>query len=335
MPYMPALDGIRAIAIMLVLLFHANVPVFPGGNLGVDVFFVLSGFLITRLLLLEWYASGRLDTRRFYWRRIWRLMPPLLVLLALYAIAAPLIWPDYPFHLRDGLMTLLYLGNLGAAFGYTPSQLLHGWSLAVEEQFYLLWPLLLLGAFRLRLPLWQSLLLIYVLMNLWRCWALFGLGIPTGVAYFRPDIHSSGLVLGGVVAASIGRGDKRHVPRWLFWPCCLMGALAVLWPRSDVAHLAFFVPVTELCVAGVLLWLLAYPDDAGGRWLAGTPLVMVGKLSYGLYLYHFPLMKALQLGAWGWPMALLFGSAGALLLATLSYHFVEQPAKRYRLGRYA
>lgn len=163
--YVPALDGLRALAIALVMLFHAGVPFLHGANLGVDIFFVLSGYLIGRLLLAEFRVHAAIDLRRFYRRRLWRLMPPLLLLLALYAVLAPLVWPDYYFHLRDGIELLLYLTDIALVFGDGPQYLLHAWSLGIEERFYLFFPVLLL--FLLRISSYNRLWLFFCC---WRCW---------------------------------------------------------------------------------------------------------------------------------------------------------------------
>ena len=134
-------DKVRAIAVMLVMIFHSSVPLFHGGFLGVDVFFVLSGYLITRILLAELDKTGNIQLLRFYIHRLARLSPPLLLLLLLYLVAAPHFWPDYSWHVRDSLLTAMYLTDYAKALYNVPDMLRHTWSLSVEEHFYLLWPL--------------------------------------------------------------------------------------------------------------------------------------------------------------------------------------------------
>lgn len=170
--YVPALDGLRVVAVALVILFHAGVPFLPGANLGVDIFFVLSGYLIGRLLLAEFRAHAAIDLRRFYRRRLWRLMPPLLLLLALYAALAPLVWPDYCFHLRDGIELLLYVTDIALVFGDGPQYLTHAWSLSIEERFYLLLPVLLL--FLLRVSGWHRLWLFFPFLCSFHCGDFIG-----------------------------------------------------------------------------------------------------------------------------------------------------------------
>ena len=160
LPYNPALDGIRAVAVLAVMLFHGGVSWAPGGFLGVDVFFVLSGYLITTLLLRERVVAGAIDLRRFWLRRIRRLLPALLVLLAAVGVAAPFVVdPAERASLRgDGLAALFYVANWRfvvteqSYFAGVPSLLRHLWSLSVEEQWYLVFPLLLVLALRRRPP---------------------------------------------------------------------------------------------------------------------------------------------------------------------------------------
>ena len=153
-----ALDGLRGVAVLAVLGFHGGVPFMRGGFLGVDVFFVLSGFLITSLLYEEWRRTGAIRLRAFYMRRVLRLLPALILLLlalTIYAIWLP--WPDQRARLRAEIaFTLLYVANWALAFRLVPDLgfLAHAWSLAIEEQFYLVWPLALLLLLRsgVRLP---------------------------------------------------------------------------------------------------------------------------------------------------------------------------------------
>src|SRR5487761_2131823 len=147
--YNQALDGLRAVAIGLVAADHCWVPGFDSGYFGVDVFFVLSGFLITQLLVDEYDSQGQIDLGKFYLRRLLRLTPPLAILLAVYLAVAPTLWPHYGLwpHIRDAALAGLYLADYGRAFWSQPTLLEHTWSLSVEEHFYLLWPfaVLLLG----------------------------------------------------------------------------------------------------------------------------------------------------------------------------------------------
>lgn len=169
MPYVPALDGIRAIAVLLVVFFHAQTPGFHAGYLGVDVFFVLSGFLITSLLLGELASTGGIHLRRFYFRRLARLMPPLIGLIALYLVLAPLVWPEHAHHIRDAFIAGFYLSDYSVVADVHPVMLKHSWSLSIEQHYYLLWPLLLLLIVRFRPKEIIGILFgLYIASTLWR-----------------------------------------------------------------------------------------------------------------------------------------------------------------------
>ncbi|WP_394560701.1 acyltransferase family protein [Aquipseudomonas alcaligenes] len=328
MHYVAGLDGLRALAILLVLLFHSKVPGLPGGNIGVDLFLVLSGFLITSLLLDEQARSGTIALKRFYLRRAWRLTPALLLMLFLYSLLAPLLWPDYFFHLRDVLSVLLYVANLAAAAGYAPEKLLHGWSLGLEEQFYLIWPLMLLAFFRrLSAPmLWRVLLGLYVLLCAWRIWCLYGAEVPGSSAYYRPDLHAGGLVLGAALAAWWRQQKEVSSPAWMGKVGWLSLIVALVSPQADDLHLALFVPLAEMGTALLILSILIGKQEL----FAGRIAIHIGKLSYGLYLFHFPIMLYLVQCRLHWALVFCIGGALSYVLAWLSFNTVELAARRYR-----
>lgn len=335
MSYSPALDGLRSIAILLVLFFHAQVPGLPGANVGVDVFFVLSGYLITRILLAELNSTGNIDLRRFYLQRLLRLTPPLILLLLLYAAVAPQLWPDYYFHARDLVAVLIYQADLALVFGMGPDKMAHAWSLGIEERFYLLWPLVLLGlvALRnLRMAL-AALLAAMVLVSLWRMLALQLWDVSVSEAYYRFDMRIGGLLLGSWLGLWIGCGlpvsEGLLCRRWLLLSWLTLLAAVVLYPTDDKGRLTFGLPLVEVAVLFTLLWLHWRPHGMLGRILAWSPLVYVGQLSYGLYLFHYPAMAYLKL-QWPWWVTLLAGTAVALLLAIFSHHLIERPIRCWR-----
>ena len=169
--YNPAFDGLRAIAALCVIASHCELPGLAGGFYGVDLFFVLSGFLITWLLFDEHSVTGRIDLPYFFFRRYLRLTPPLLAMLAVYLAIAPTAWPEFSLwsHIRDVLLTGSYVSDYARAFWGTPLILQHSWSLGVEEHFYLLWPLAVLAL--LRLPArWRpaALFCLYIAATAWR-----------------------------------------------------------------------------------------------------------------------------------------------------------------------
>ena len=238
--YNPALDGLRGVAILLVILSHAHVPLFDGAFFGVDLFFVLSGYLITALLLIEHQSSGRLDYWRFYRRRFFRLMPALALFLAAYCLMAPLLWPGLDDVFSDALVSILYLADYGIAFFDRPGTLLHMWSLSVEEHFYLLWPPLLMLLLR-RTPrgeLWRPIALLWLLATLWRVlWVAQGQLFYE--VFFRFDTRASGLLAGALLAAlmheqpAFAAGLRRHLRHALWLPLAVPLLMALEWDKPQ------------------------------------------------------------------------------------------------------
>jgi peptidoglycan/LPS O-acetylase OafA/YrhL len=322
--YNAALDGIRAVAIAAVMAFHARAPWVSGGYLGVDVFFVLSGFLITRMLHEELVNTGRLSLARFYGRRAVRLYPTLLIMLAAVLWAAPVFWPER--HLtREAIIAALYLSDYSHAFFGTPLVLTHTWSLSVEEHFYLLWPLVLPWVLRRPDgPRW--LLRLFVCLVVWRVASLALVGwVPT---YFRFDARASGLVLGSWLALA----RLRDMPRWIGWcALALLVPLGVLVQYGTVSGLDAAVIVAEACAAGLIV--AAIKGTGPARLLARPPLAYIGRLSYGLYLWHYPIMFWMR-ERYDWTVTLAVGGALSFVLAAASYTWVDMPLQglKKRLG---
>jgi peptidoglycan/LPS O-acetylase OafA/YrhL len=229
MGYLPGLDGLRAIAIIGVLLYHAGIDWVPGGFLGVDVFFVLSGFLITSLILEEYDRAGRIDFKRFYIRRARRLLPAVFVLLIAVGIAVLLLYRDALSAFReDALATLLYLNNwwyIVVDQSYfesmgRPPLLKHLWSLSVEEQFYLIWPAVaLLLVRRGGRPLVRRVaIFLAVASTAWMAYLAIRGGYPVDAdpsrAYFGTDSHMMGLLIGAALATVWRPGRlSANIPR--------------------------------------------------------------------------------------------------------------------------
>jgi peptidoglycan/LPS O-acetylase OafA/YrhL len=294
MRYVPALDGLRALAVLAVVGVHAGVPGMSGGFIGVDVFFVLSGYLITQTL------EEHPDLPRFYWRRAKRLIPALALMLAAYLVFAPLIWPRYP-HLRDAGFAFFYLSDYTRALWQMPRYLGHTWSLSVEEHFYLLWPLVFV---RWR-PSVVALALAYELLTLWR-WTQG----DYSTAYFRFDAHCTGLVLGCLIA----RMKHKPAPAW---PGLLvLGACLVFLPIPWQNYLSRLIGMTLVEVAAAVV-IVGRPP----AWMSDARLAYLGKLSYGIYLWHFPITKALE--AWPWQTKAPATLVASVALAAISYHTIE------------
>lgn len=331
--YNPAFDGLRGVAILLVILSHAHAPLFGGAFYGVDVFFVLSGFLITSLLTLELASRGRIAYWRFCRRRLYRLMPALVLFLAAYCVLAPLLWPQLSDVYTDALVSLLYLADYGIAFFDSPDTLLHMWSLSVEEHFYLLWPPVLLLLARLSRPgrLWRPVAGLLVLAWAWRVlWIVQGQQFYE--IFFRFDTRVSGLLMGSLLAVLV-----HEQPPWfmrlrqrLSHGVWLVLAVPLLMAQGwdDMNVLAWGVSVVELASACVLLALLERRGSAYEA-LQAPVLMLLGRLSYGIYLWHYPVVRYLRADL-PWPATVVLTLALSVALAALSYHTVERWGMRRR-----
>jgi peptidoglycan/LPS O-acetylase OafA/YrhL len=307
--YEPSLDGLRGVAVALVALFHAGAPGFQGGQQGVDVFFVLSGFLITSML------SDGIGYVDFWTRRFLRLTPALIVLCVAYLVAAPRIGQP----ISEGWLALAYVRNLPLAASGPMGMLMHTWSLAIEAQFYLLWPLLLPLIVRTGRP-FLILAGFWLIVTTLRTVYLATGGAVSG-AYYSTFLHSSGLLLGAALVFA-----PRLSGRWAWvGASLLMGYLVVAgWGRGGMAA---GLPLVEVATA----LLIASPSRLNAI-LSWRPLVGLGEVSYGFYLWHFPVHAIWQLSPW-W--AQLAGMVGfALPMAILSFMTVERlrrlPALRRR-----
>ncbi|MGZ4709060.1 MAG: acyltransferase family protein, partial [Acidimicrobiales bacterium] len=345
--YRPAFDGLRAIAVIPVLLFHASVTWARGGFLGVDVFFVLSGFLITRLLLEERELTGRIALLRFYLRRVLRLFPA-LVAVSVASLVYATVWLDHGQAVRaahDLFAAATYRMNwVEALHAQPPFGLLdHTWSLSIEEQFYLLWPLGLLLAYRLGrgrgvfvAALGGAALSAGVRALLWHG------GQPVHRVYYGLDTHADGLLLGCALAAvtlyrpgplreALRGASGRVAGRWAGPVALAMLALAA----SQTALFSKGLPSWGYPIVGVLTAIVIADVWAGGvldRALRPTALVAIGRISYGLYLWHWPVFLVLNPARTHWspfPLTLL-RLAVTFAVAVVSFFAVEQPFLRLK-----
>jgi peptidoglycan/LPS O-acetylase OafA/YrhL len=306
------LDGLRGIAVLVVLAAHAGVPGFSseGGLAGVTLFFVLSGFLITGLLVVERGATGRIDLRSFYIRRGLRLFPALLALLVVVAAGSMIgLWSRAGGDMRTAIpAVLLYVGNWAQVAGVSLGPLGHTWSLAIEEQFYLLWPIGLILALRFagRRTIAVILVLIAIMVTPWRVDLL--LAGDLGHAFAGTDAHADALLLGCAIAllevrlpAGIGILGAAGVV-----------ACAILWGGGG--SLVYMIP------AATVLSALAVAGPP--KLLGWAPLAHIGRISYGLYLWHFLFIW------WGLPWPVVITTS--VLAAELSYVAVERPFLRLK-----
>jgi peptidoglycan/LPS O-acetylase OafA/YrhL len=351
--YQPALDGVRALAVTAVVLYHTGVPGVDGGFLGVDAFFVLSGYLITSLLLAERARDGRIRLGRFWTRRARRLLPALLAVLVATVVAGHfLLDPDALGLLRaDAFAALGYAANWRMIFrgtGYaaataTASPLQHTWSLGIEEQFYLLWPLVVAGltarlaARRARRAL-IALCCAGAAASAVLCALLYRPAVIAR-AYYGTDTRAQALLVGAALAGilAVPRAGAAWRPLRVLGPAGLLGTL-VLWHfAGDQAAWLYRggLAVAALAVAAVLTAVVTGPRTLLARLLAVAPLAALGRVSYGVYLWHWPICIFVTADATGlsrWPL-LAVRLAATMAAALLSYHLIEQPIRHGALGR--
>jgi peptidoglycan/LPS O-acetylase OafA/YrhL len=335
--YRPALDGVRGAAILSVLAVHTRHifgwPLLQGGNIGVDIFFVLSGFLITTLLVEEWDHAGTISLKNFYWRRALRLVPALLLLLAvLYYFADILLLPTEAADTRRAVpVTFAYASDLAMAFfNLRLGALQHTWSLAIEEHFYLLWPLLLFAALKLgisRKRLVIVTLLLAAASALHRA-TLQQLGALPVRTYYGIDTRADALLIGCATGMCVSWGLIRArswrsllAPALLFVMVCLVATDYA----SPFMHFGGFA-VLAFATAVLLINLILSPSNHLSALLECGPLVWLGRISYGVYLWHYPVFKATSFLRVGWPLKLCVALAATLIVSSLSYYVLERPA---------
>jgi peptidoglycan/LPS O-acetylase OafA/YrhL len=346
LPRVRALDGLRGVAVVAVLLFHGDH--LRGGYLGVDLFFVLSGFLITTLLLSEHGRHGRIGLRNFYERRARRLLPALvLALLAVAVYAAVWARPSELPRIRwDGIATLFYFQNwreIVTKQNYwdaftAPSPLQHTWSLSIEEQFYLLWPLLLIGVFALRRSARAVLGVTLVLAAAGATFALVAAqaGADQRLLYYSTMSRAPALLMGAALAALVAirgpAGSRRG--RIALEVTAVAGAvyLAFEWSHQIGDGLSLYRGPLLLCGLAAVAVIAAAADPRPGpvsRALALPPLVGLGLISYGLYLFHWPVYLVLtpaRTGLSGWTL-LAERVSVSIAISMASYYTVEQPIR--------
>jgi peptidoglycan/LPS O-acetylase OafA/YrhL len=360
--YLPGLDGLRAFAVIAVLLYHADLSWIRGGFLGVEVFFVISGYLITTMLLTEWHQQGRINLVGFWLRRARRLLPALYLLLVVTLAFAVVFLPGEVARLRDDAL---------AAFGYVtnwylilgeqsyfetvgrPSLLQHLWSLAVEEQFYVLWPLLLTVALWGVAPLrrWRRRrLALFIALagatgSALLMATLYQPDVDPSRVYYGTDTRIAGLLLGAVLAFMWVPGQT---PRWagrtgplLLDAAGLVALSALVWfyLRLDQYQPFLFrggFALVALATAVVILVVVHPHTYLGSHLLGWRPLRWIGQRSYSIYLWHWPVFMLtrpdLDVPITGLPL-LALRLAATIVLAALSYRFVETPIRTGALGR--
>jgi peptidoglycan/LPS O-acetylase OafA/YrhL len=342
--YQPALDGVRGIAIAVVIAYHLPSSSFRGGFLGVEIFFVLSGFLITTLLVREWDRTRTIALGHFYARRALRLLPALAVVLIAAQVWAGVTSDHGQAHniYNDSWTTLFYVQNWFNHNSFAEvSVLSHAWSLAVEEQFYLVWPVMLLGLLHFR---WSRVATVTTI-GLTACalaayrLVLWQSGVSYLRLYFGSDTRADALLFGAAAGALVawrllpGGKGWTVLLHWLAAGSVLVMVVMIATNRVESGSLydGGFA-VFSVSVAIVLIDLTRSPRTWMARGLGCTPMRWAGRLSYSLYLWHWPVIIVLNSGRMGlstWPTRAVDLSV-TLALALASYHLVERPFLRMK-----
>jgi len=330
----PALDGLRAMAVTIVLIAHTHLALLPSGAVGVDIFFVLSGFLITTVLSAEMGQRGTLSTRNFYIRRILRLAPCLILATAVFAVLARIETGSWP--LMQLAIALTHTSNWARALYDAPLGAIdHYWSLAIEEQYYLVWPLIVLWLERsMRDTTRKGLVLVAcaLALALYRA-VMVGTYSPERI-YFGLDTHMDGLVLGSGLSYLVKSGIYRRSAMLngkalalLVVPACIVLLLIlcyVNWRSPWMGRFGF-------AAAAVAAALIVYDLVAGpASWLRSPlslpPVTYIGRISYGLYLFHMPLFQAVDYALPDTSLRLRapFKIILAVAVASASYYGVER-----------
>jgi len=355
-----ALDGFRAIGLLLIVGFHFGVSGMPGGFVGVDVFYVLSGYLITGLLLGEWARTARIALGAFWLRRARRLLPALLVVLVVVTLVVRFTYPAglYPDLRMDDLSALFYFsnwwqiassGNYFVATGAV-SPLTHTWSLAVEEQFYLVWPLVVVAVlhvgrrFDRGVKLLLGVSLVGVLASATEMFVGYHPGVDITRLYFGTDTHAQSILIGAALACALtlvqrrrGREgmapDARSVPARVVLTAVGLAGIAgtvvltcTMNGTSGFAYRGGFL-LSALSAAAIILGAVCVTGGPIARVLSLPPMVWIGTVSYGAYLWHFPVLIELDSARTGTrgPGLLALRVATTFALAAASYYLIERP----------
>ncbi|MGI9624905.1 MAG: acyltransferase family protein [Acidimicrobiales bacterium] len=357
LPYVGAIDGVRAIAIVAVLLYHGDVPWIPGGFLGVEVFFVVSGYLITALLLREHTETGTIRIGRFIGRRARRLLPALGIYLVGSYLIALVLARDVLDSFREGIWAAVFyvynwfaIGNdISYAEGFGRKSFLHHlWSLAIEEQFYLLWPLILLAGMAVIGRRWMFIVTLgLIAASTALMWLLYEPFTDPVRVYYGTDTRAAGLLVGAATAFFWRPWEWRELSR--FWRG-LVGSVAAVVGIGSLVFLGWSMHGYDLALplaqplfqggfllvsvaTAVLIAAVAAPANPLARLMALAPLKWLGTRSYGLYLWHWPIYQVtrpridIDLDVWS---ALAFRFALTAMLAEASYRLIEEPIRRGR-----
>ncbi len=360
--YLPGLEGLRAFAVLAVILYHLDIPgLFSSGFLGVDIFFTVSGFLITAQLIRQFQTDGTIAIGNFYLKRARRLFPAVLVLLIFCILVTEWLVRDAAWRTRSDLLpALFYFSNWWQIFSEQsyfemsgrPALLQHLWSLAIEEQFYIAWPLLLLVIlrhFRERGVLFAAAALA-LLSSGWMIYLSARYGYPQSQdpsrIYLGTDTHTMGLFMGASLAAAWNPW-KSHASPGTQVTRALTDFLGVICISALLWAMLFVTEYDRALYQGGFFWVCLFSiglvfaasqkDSTVSAWLSVRPLAWLGKRSYGLYLWHWPVFALLrpefELSDNAWVQAVIRLTL-TLILTELSYQLIENPVRTGEVFRW-
>jgi peptidoglycan/LPS O-acetylase OafA/YrhL len=355
-----ALDGLRAVALLIIMGYHFGAGWLKGGFFSLDIFYVLSGYLITGLLLGEYASRGRIVLSKFWLRRARRLLPALLVVLVVVALVVRLGEPPglFPDFRMSALSALFYFSNwwqIAASADYfhvtgVSSPLTHTWSLAVEEQFYLIWPLVVVGVMHMAKGFARGVRVLLAVSAVGAVASMLEMALLYGPRanltrlYFGTDTHAQSILIGSVLACSMtmiqarrglggmapdATGRTARVMLSLLGGAGLAGTVLLTYSQQGTSRFAYrggFM-LSALSAAALIIGAVCVPGGPFARCLSVRPLVWIGTVSYGAYLWHYPVfieLDAVRTGSTGFELfAIRF--AATFALAAASYYLVERP----------
>ncbi|OAB47513.1 acyltransferase [Paenibacillus antarcticus] len=353
--YIPGLDGLRALSVLAVIAYHLNLTWAPGGLLGVGVFFVLSGYLITDQIVTEWQRNGRLNLKDFWIRRARRLLPAMFVMLALVAVWLFIFDRSRLISLQgDFVSSALYFNNWWLIFHNVsyfesfgpPSPIGHLWSLAIEEQFYLIWPLVLIVG--LRIAPQRGKLILFILagtmLSILAMTLLFEPGMDPSRVYYGTDTRVFALLIGAALAiASPSHKNTKAISRRarnvldLTGTIGLLSIILMIWRTNDQGDFLYYGGLILLSVlSAMVIAVLAHPATRLTKIMGIRPLRWVGIRSYSLYIWHYPviiLTNPVLNTAEPNGLHIILQIGASLVLAALSFKYIEEPIRHGLLGR--
>lgn len=342
--YMASLDGARGLLTLGVLLAHTRMALFSGAMVYMDVFFTMSGFLITSLLIKDFQKRGRISLKNFYLRRFMRLYPALTAMVVVFLALSWIFSDRFEVLLTEAMLSWFYLMDYWWALGQPPVYYTgHTWSLAVEEQFYLLWPLVFIGLLRLGGLTVRTASIIFVMALLfwgWRIWLTYsGAGIDHLYGAF--DTRADALLIGCALAVLLKAIDIADHP--LAWRLCALamlpialGLLAAGFTMDHNYRWYYYVsPLFGALPAAIAIVGSLHPDRNLMHMIQEHPVpVFIGRICYGLYIWHFLIFTWIVgwAGEYRYGMVLLIGWPLTFAIATLSFYLIERPFMRARPG---